>query len=66
MQAASIALAVTGGCALAAAVAIELATGDPPAGANCGEAALGGTFRLDCRPGRTTVTGQLPVPAQGS
>ncbi len=29
MQAASIVLAVTGGCALAAAVAIELATGDP-------------------------------------
>jgi hypothetical protein len=31
-------LAVAGGCALAAAVAIELATGDPPAGANYGEA----------------------------
>jgi hypothetical protein len=29
MQAASIALAVTGGCALAATVAIEMATGDP-------------------------------------
>jgi hypothetical protein len=38
MQAASIALAVIGGCALAAAVAIELATGDPAAGANYGEA----------------------------
>jgi hypothetical protein len=32
MQAASIALAATGGCALAAAAAIELATGDPPGG----------------------------------
>ena len=37
MQAVSIALAATGGCALAAAVAIELATADP-AGANYGEA----------------------------
>ena len=38
MRAVCIVLAVAGGCALAAAVAIELATGDPPAGANYGEA----------------------------
>jgi hypothetical protein len=52
MQAVGIVLAANGGCALAAAVATELATGDPAASANYGEAALGGTFRLGSRPAR--------------
>jgi hydroxymethylpyrimidine/phosphomethylpyrimidine kinase len=38
MRAVCIVPAAAGGCTLAAAVAIELATGDPPAGANYGEA----------------------------
>jgi hypothetical protein len=58
MQAVSIALAVTGGCALAAAVAIELATAGP-----AGRCQLRRSRARSCPPGAAWVTTTRAKPA---